>query len=133
MKKLFYGTILLLCAVWVYAQPVPQFVEDAYRKAPEDALIGVGTAKMPTLNMSRTIAAARARAAISRQLTDMIPEPAFQETINETLSQSKLQGVSIIDENIDDAGIYWVVVMLSRADTVKEIDQALAAAKVSVR
>jgi hypothetical protein len=57
---------------------------------------------------------------------------AFQENVTLALSQSRLQGSSVVDEDMDDNGNYWCVVMLSKGDTVREINQAAAQAKLKV-
>ena len=126
----------------------PQFVRDAVRNAPEDTLIGVGTAKMASLSQSRTISATRARVEISRQMDiivqDMVSDyqagsevdhsavMAFNQNITVTLSRSRLQGASIIEEDMDTAGNYWTVIALSKGGVVQEINQAVAAAKLAV-
>jgi len=130
------------------ASGIPQFVKDALKNVPEDALVGIGTAKMGTLSLSRTAATTRARAEISRQMNTMIRDmvrdytassevdPAatvsFTENITTALSESKLQGATSVAEDIDDNGNYWVVVQLSKTSTVAEINQAQAAAKLAV-
>jgi len=127
---------------------VPQFVKDAVKKAPEDALVGIGTARMASLSQSRTISATRARAELSRQMDsimrDMVRDytagsevdhsavMSFQENITVALSQARLQGASVVDEDTDEAGNYWTVVMLNKTSTVQEINQAAAAAKLRV-
>jgi len=127
---------------------VPKFVKDALKEAPDDALIGIGTAKAPSLNQARTIAATRARAEISRTMDsimqDMVrdysassevdPKAAlsFQENITVALSKSNLTGSTIINEDQDENGNYWVVVMLSKTNVVQEITQAQAAARLAV-
>jgi len=127
---------------------IPQFVRDAVRNAPEDALVGIGTAKLATVNQSRTVSSTRARAELSRQMDTIIKDMvrdytagsevdpsaniSFQENITVALSQSRLQGASIVDEDIDEAGNYWTVVMLSKSSAVQEINQAVAAAKLAV-
>jgi len=127
---------------------VPQFVKDAVKKTPEDALIGIGTAKAASLSLARTTATTRARAEISRQMNTMIQDMvrdysassevdptaalSFQENITVALSKSTLTGSSIIEEDSDKDGNYWVVVMLSKASTVNEINQAQAAARLAV-
>jgi len=127
---------------------VPQFVKDAVKKTPEDALIGIGTAKAASLSLARTTATTRARAEISRQMNTMIqdmvrdysassevdPQAAlsFQENITVALSKSTLTGSTIIEEDTDKEGNYWVVVMLSKTSTVNEINQAQAAARLAV-
>jgi len=127
---------------------VPQFVKDALKKAPEDALVGIGTARAASLSLARTTATTRARAEISRQMNTMIqdmvrdysagsevdPKAAlsFQENITVALSKSTLTGSSVVEEDQDENGNYWVVVMLSKANTVNEINQAQAAARLAV-
>jgi len=127
---------------------IPQFVRDAITNVPEDALVGVGTARMASLSQSRTISATRARAELSRQMDTIIRDMvrdytagsevdrsaalSFQENITVALSQSRLQGASIVNEDMDDAGNYWTVVMLNKRGTVQEINQAVAAAKLAV-
>jgi len=119
---------------------VPDFVRNAVRTAPEDALVGIGTARLATISMSRTLAQTRARADISRQLNtivrDMVtdymataetdPQAAlsFQEVITVAISESRLQGASTVDEDMMADGQYWVVVMLSRSNAAQEIASA---------
>jgi hypothetical protein len=127
---------------------VPQFVKDALKKAPEDALVGIGTARAASLSLARTTATTRARAEISRQLNTMIQDMvrdysassevdpsaalSFQENITVALSKSTLTGSVPVEEDQDANGNYWVVVMLSKTNTVNEITQAQAAAKLAV-
>jgi len=126
---------------------VPQFVKDALKKAPEDALVGIGTAKMGTLSLSRTAATTRARAEISRQMNTMIQDMvrdytassevdpsavlSFTENMTVALSKSTLTGSVPVDEDTDEAGNYWVVVYLGKSNVVQEINQAQAAAKLA--
>jgi hypothetical protein len=127
---------------------VPQFVKDAVKNAPEDALVGIGTARMSSTSQSRTFAATRARAEISRQILtlmqDMIrdytassevdPDTAiaYQENFTLALSKSALQGSSVVNEDMDDNKAYWVVVMMPWDGAKKEISQAAAQAKLAV-
>jgi hypothetical protein len=127
---------------------VPQFVKDAVKNTPEDALIGIGTARAASLSLARTTATTRARAEISRQMNTIIQdmirdysagseiEPktalSYQENITVALSKTTLVGSTIIEEDTDKDGNYWVVVMLSKANTVNEINQAQAAARLAV-
>jgi hypothetical protein len=117
-------------------------------KVPEDALIGVGTAKMASLNQSRTISATRARADLSRQMDiivkDMVRDYtdgsevdpsavlSFQESITVTLSKVGFKGAAIEGEYEDANGNYWTAVMLSKSGVVNEINQAVSAAKLRV-
>ena len=127
---------------------IPSEVRDAIRNVPENALVGVGTARMASLSQSRTVSATRARAEISRQMDtimrDMVRDytagsevdhsavMSFQENITVALSQSRLQGASIVDEIQDANGNYWTIVMLSKTNTVNEINQAASAARLRV-
>jgi len=56
----------------------------------------------------------------------------FQENITVALSQARLVGASIIEEDEDTNGNYWTAVMLSKNGAVNEINQAVAAAKLKV-
>jgi hypothetical protein len=127
---------------------VPEFVRDAVKNAPEDALVGIGTARLASMSQSRVTAATRGRAEISRQLETIIRDMvrdyqassevdpdsalAFQENITLALSHSTQQGSSVVDEDMDDNGNYWCVVMLTKGETAKEINQATAQAKLRV-
>jgi len=51
---------------------IPKSIRDAISKVPEDALVGVGTAKMASLSQSRTISQTRARAELSRQMDTVV-------------------------------------------------------------
>ena len=126
----------------------PDFVKKAVRNAPEDALIGIGTAKLASLSQSRTVAATRGRAEISRQLNTMVQDmvrdyqassevdPAsaisFQENMTVALSKSTLSGSKIVDEDRDADGNVWVVIMLEKGNVATEINQAQAAARLAV-
>ena len=127
---------------------VPEFVREAVKNTPEDALVGIGTAKMSSVSQSRTFAATRARAEISRQIVslmrDMVRDftassevdpqtvTAYQESFTLALSRSALQGSSVVNEDMDDTNAYWVVVMMPRDGAAKEVNQAAAQAKLAV-
>ena len=172
MKKIAVTFVVVLCLAFVLAscgssQPattssaapsqaanerkvssaLPESIRIALRNVPEDALIGIGTARAASLNLARTTATTRARAEISRQMNTMIQDMvrdysagsevdptaalSFQENITVALSRATLTGASVIEEVGDQNG-YWVVVMLSKTNTVNEINQAQAAAKLAV-
>jgi len=128
---------------------IPQFVRDYIKNVPEDALVGIGTARMASLNQSRTISATRARAELSRQMDTIVRDMvrdytagsevdhsavmSFQENITVALSQARLQGSSVVDEGMDsNSNNYWTVVMLNKNGAVREINQAVAQAKLAV-
>ena len=110
--------------------------------------MGIGTARMSSVSQSRTFAATRARAEISRQILtlmqDMIrdytasseidPDAAiaYQENFTLALSKSALQGSSVVNEDMDDNKGYWVVVMMPKDGAAREVNQAAAQAKLAV-
>ena len=127
---------------------MPRHVENARRDAPEDVLVGIGNAKLATDAQSRNIAATRARAEISNSMNLIVSnmvrdytassevDPnavlAFQENITVTLSRSQLSGAIIWYETSQKDGTWWVVMHLSKANVVREITQAQAAARLAV-
>jgi hypothetical protein len=56
----------------------------------------------------------------------------FQENITVALSQARLVGATIVEEDQDDKNNYWTAVMLSKRSAVDQINQAVAAAKLRV-
>jgi len=126
---------------------LPDIVRNARRNAPQDVLIGIGSANLASQSQSKTVAETRARAEISRQMSSMVQDMvrdyqassevdrnsalSFQENITVALSKSNLQGAVIVDEDYID-GTYYVVVHLSKANVVREINQAQAAARLAV-
>jgi len=127
---------------------MPKEVADLRRNVPEDTIVGVGSAKMANINQSRSIAATRARTEISNTLNvavkNMVTDAwqssevdrdaalSYQESVTQTLSKSNLSGAVIKYEEPDDDGNWWVVMYLSKANLVKEINQAQAAARLKV-
>jgi hypothetical protein len=127
---------------------VPDFVKKALMNIPEDALVGIGTAKLASTSQSMTFAQTRARADISRQLNTMIQdmvrdytassevEPsaqvAFQENFTLALSKSTLTGSQTVEMDTGPDGAMWAVVLLSKNNSAQEINQAVAAAKLAV-
>jgi len=127
---------------------IPQSIRDAMAKVPADSIIGVGTAKMASLSQSRTISQTRARAELSRQMDTVVRDMvrdytagsevdpsavlSFQESITVALSQARLVGAAIIEEDEDANGNYWTAITLSKTGAVNEINQAVTAAKLRV-
>ena len=129
---------------------MPLFIRNAIKTVQPDVLVGVGSAKIGAagLGQARTVAAARARAEISRQLNSMVramltdftasnevtPKDAnsYQESITMTLSKADLTGSSVIEQDQDGDNNYWVVVTLGKNNVAKEINQAQAAARLAV-
>jgi hypothetical protein len=131
---------------------VPQFVNDAYVKASEDVLIGVGTYKIGTdmskMSTGMTFAQTRARADITRQLQsimkDMITDYiatseldpsaslSFQESITQALASATLQGSKVVASNTDNNGLLWVVMEYSKSAAATDYSAAAAAAKLAV-
>jgi hypothetical protein len=129
---------------------MPLFVRNAVKNVPSDTLVGIGSAKIGAagLGQARTVATARARAEISRQLNSMVRDMltdftassevtskdavSYQESITMTLSKADLTGSSIIEQDQDGDSNYWVVVTLGKNNAAKEINQAQAAARLAV-
>jgi hypothetical protein len=130
---------------------VPQFVNEAYQKASEDVLIGVGTYNigndMSKMSTGMTFAQTRARASIARQLDtilkDMVTDYvatseldpgaalSFQETITQALSKANLRGARIVRSDTFD-GLLWVVMEYSKSAAASDYSAAQAAAKLAV-
>jgi hypothetical protein len=131
---------------------VPDFVNEAYRKASEDVLIGVGTYKIggdpSKIGAGKTFAETRARADLSRQLTTIVKnmvndytatseiDPgaavSFQETVTQTLSKSELRGAQTIKMDTDANGVLWVVMEYGKQAAAQEVNQAANAARLAV-
>jgi hypothetical protein len=156
MKK-FCGMIAFLCLLLAFfgcaSKPpasggMPPNVANARRNAPEDVLVGIGSAKLGLKSQTRIIAANRARQEIATSMSSMVksmirdytassevdPQAAlaFQENITVTLSKADLSGATIQFEEPDDEGYWWVVMYLNKANVVKEISQAQAEARLRV-
>jgi flagellar basal body-associated protein FliL len=130
---------------------VPQFVNDAYLKASEDVLIGIGTYKigndMSKMSMGKTMAETRARADLARQLQSIVknmitdytatseldPSAAasFQESITQALAKADLKGSKTVAMNTQD-GLLWLVMEYSKSAAANDYNAAAAAAKLAV-
>jgi len=156
MKKII-GITAVLCLLLAFfgcaSKPpastgMPPNVSNARRNAPEDVLVGIGTAKMGTVSQSMNVAATRARADLSNSMQVLVknmvrdytassevdPNAAlsFQENITVTLSKADLSGAVIMFDEQDKAGNWWTVMYLSKANVAREISQAQAAARLAV-
>ena len=127
----------------------PREVKKAVKNAPGNALIGIGKATgTATSQLTETIAVARARTAISRQLNtitrDMIiayraessldssAALAFEENITVLLSGATITGSAVVCETRDKNGTYWAVVVLPKNYALREIERAQNQAKINV-
>ena len=126
----------------------PEFVRRAIINAPEDVLVGIGSARLASPAQSRTISTNRARAEIARQMNSIVEDmirdyqassevdPAaaisFQENITVTLSRADVSGARILEQNMTQDQTVWTVVYLDRASVAREINQAQAAARLAV-
>jgi hypothetical protein len=127
---------------------MPDWVMRARNTAPDDVLVGIGTARMATTSHSMTISESRARAQVVRAMDSMVRDMindqiagnevdpgvavAFQESVTRSLSQARLQGVRIVEQNSDREGAWWTVVYFDRANVSREMSQAQAAARLAV-
>ena len=113
----------------------PQFVKEAIMKIPEDELVGVGSAKMGTLSLSRTTAVTRAKEEIQLKMCIMTEimraanmVSSLEFSINETtLSKSSLPGSVIVADDAASDGTVWAVVRLGKNSVIQEINQVLVA------
>ena len=126
------------------ADPVTEFINNTRMAAPEDALMGIGTARLANRNMSRTLAETRARAEISRQLDNVVSNMvddftaanefdhqavlSWQMSVTRSLSESQLRGASIFREFTAPDGEHVTVVLLSGSNTATEILSAVESA-----
>jgi hypothetical protein len=159
MKKLI-GIIAALCVLLVLfgcasekpakgAQGgIPDWVLKARRDAPENVIVGVGTAKLATMNQSMNVSETRARGQVVRAMNSMIRSMvedftvsnevdtsaavAFQQQIETSLSKAQLMGAVIAEQNSDLSGHWWTVIYFNKSNTRNEISQAQAAAKLAV-
>jgi hypothetical protein len=130
---------------------VPDFVNEAYGRASEDVLIGIGLYKLggdaSKMSVAKTMAETRARADIARQLSTVLdnmvndytaaseldPKAAvsFQETITQALSRADLRGSKPVVMDTQD-GVLWVVMEYSKSAAADDYNAASAAAKLAV-
>ena len=119
------------------ADPVGDFITEARRNAPENALLGIGTATHSSRPLATQTATARALADIARQLnvvvTNMITdyiagseaEPqamlAFQESVTQTLARQQLVGSRPVAERLFGTGEMVVIVELSPSNATANI------------
>jgi predicted nucleic acid-binding Zn-ribbon protein len=127
---------------------VPDFVRKAVRNTPEDAWVGIGTARFRTISQSRTFAATRARDEIARQLGTQVSElirdfvaadetnlqagAAYQESFSRAITNQDFSGAAVVDEDEMSDGNYWVVVMMPKNDVGKIVADAASQAKQAV-
>ena len=130
---------------------VPSFVNDAYLKASEDVIVGIGAYKigndLSRISTGKTFAETRALAQIARQLKviieDMVTDftaqseldptaaKSFQEIITRNLSKATLQGARVIKMDTLN-GVLWVVMEYSKSPAANDFSAAQAAAKLDV-
>ena len=159
MKKIIVG-IAVVCVLLMFfgcasQRPargseggMPSWVLNARNNAPQDVIVGVGTAMLATTNQSMNTSESRARAQIVRAMDSMVRDMindytaanevdpgvavAFQEQVTRSLAQARLSGVRIVEQNSDRDGAWWTVVYFNRADVSREMSQAQAAARLAV-
>jgi len=57
---------------------------------------------------------------------------AFQEQITRSISQARLSGARVVEQNSDREGAWWTVIYFNKADVSREMAQAQAAARLAV-
>ena len=131
MKK-FITVISALCLIFALAScttekpatgaqgGVPQWVVSARDNAPENVIVGVGTAMLATVNQSMTVSETRARGQVVRAMDSMVRsmvtdytaanevDPsvavAFQQQIETSLARAQLVGARVVEQNADPSG-----------------------------
>ena len=127
---------------------MPDWVLKARRDAPEDVIVGIGSAKLATTNQSMNTSETRARTQIVRAMNSMVSNMiedytasseidtsaavAFQQEITVSLARSQLSGARVIEQNSDRDGNWWTVIYYNRSQASRDINQAQAAAKLAV-
>jgi hypothetical protein len=116
------------------------------RNAPGDVLVGIGNAKMSTLNLSRKMAQDRAREVIQRRINNIGKSMTidfsagaestgdtltYQQTFNMQLSRADTSGARIVIEDRDADGEVWCVMYLSRSDVEQIVNTAESQARLS--
>ena len=121
----------------IVGDQVPFSIKRAARHTPGDAFVGIGTARLSSITLSRAISQTKAREEISRWLQtvarDMITDYMvasetdrqvaleFQKDITVAISESTLAKAVVIYEERDSDGKFWVVAMLTRDEAIAEI------------
>jgi len=119
------------CASTQQNDPVSQFIRNARRSAPENALIGIGSSTHSNRSLATTAAETRARAEIARQVeavvTNMITDYTagseaeqrallqFTENITRTLAQQTQRGAIIHDQETINGEQIVVVILTTEA------------------
>jgi hypothetical protein len=122
------------------AGDVPDNVRKAVLNAPDDVIIGIGTANYSILYMAQSTAETRARVEIARQVNSLVTRMVykhkvandidsektteFEETITVQITRANLSGSTIIHREIDEDGAFWVVVSIKKENAAKEINEA---------
>ncbi|MCL2380458.1 MAG: hypothetical protein FWC64_02560 [Treponema sp.] len=127
---------------WEAAEP--PFIQEVMSNPPDDAYVGIGTARAGNLNMARQIAENRARVSIAQQIdssvmnmiedyaagSDMEPEAmlSFQQTVSRTLAEADLRGTRPYTRTFRDGNAFeaWTIMTMPRVDANNTIAAALA-------
>jgi len=157
MKKL-SGVVFAVCLVLILAGcksgpasaaegGMPDWVLKARRDAPEDVIVGIGTAKMATTNQSMNTSETRARAQVVRAIQSMVSnmiedytvssevdtsaKVAFQQEITVALGRASLSGARIVEQNADRDGAWWTVIFFDKSQASREISTAQALSRLA--
>jgi hypothetical protein len=152
MKKGLIAVVVLALAVTVFGcksdgqvrlskdPDIPSFV--ANPPAAEDAIFGVGGAKMNSPNQSLQAADARARTDLSTKLNTEVQSMiidynrnagtennqaslTFYESISRQLTTAELRGVEVVLREQTADGTYWTLMKLSKADAARQAADAI--------
>lgn len=103
-------------------QRVPESIKNAIRNAPEDALLGVGSAKTESDGESILLAECHAREEIARQIKTLIrdttkeyPDTTGQtEELVEAIATASVRGSRVVVREKTSDGAWWCVVELQK-------------------
>lgn len=140
MVNLIAGVVIVLAGISCSNTSLPAFVRAAYAQKSGDVLMGHGRAKMASVTMARVTAETRARVSIVRQIEQMAntklseysTDDRIPGEVNKALSQIAISGCTIVNEDTDKNGTYWVVVTLGKNEALETVNKILAAVKIAL-
>jgi len=136
MRKVFFAAFVAVVVLFATScasvpDPVSEFIRDARRNAPENALLGIGSSTHSNRSLARNAAEARARAEVARQVEAVVSNMMtdytagseaeqrallqFTENVTRTLAQQTQRGAAIADEAAINGEQIVVVILTSDA------------------
>ena len=149
----FFTSIILLLLLGlsslpIFAQDIPDSILRALNNAPEDYLVGIGVAKAETdwdsMSLAETLARVDLAGSISSEVEKSIKDfsavseltgesISFHEEIWVTTTAAHIWNSWIAELEKESDGTWWCVVYWGKVDMAREIEQAQAAARLTVQ